>query len=556
MDILIYSTITNFIYFCAGCVCLSKNKLKTEGYFYVFFIGLISLSFTSLLLNFFFKLSPSFNSIIYILVIILFFIKTKFTTKLNKRIIIFLFISSIFTFLLIIYSNVNRPDAGLYHLPYISLLNENKIILGISNIHSRFAHISVLQYLSALNYNLLFLENGISIPLASIVSFFYIYFFNDILRVVTKKDEITYSKIFSLFITIYISYKINRYSGFGNDAIAHLSFFYLISYFLKSNLENIDLKKLTIISVFIFINKPMLGLVFFIPLFVIITNKDNRIKLLLLTTFSFPTLFLFLWLLKNIFISGCMIYPLKMTCINNLEWTNSSKITQDKMIGSAWSKAWPDRLDKKISMSEYNKNFNWIESWSKIHLKYIIRIVTPFLFIVVLMTFYFKFHSKNTDDDNDKNFRLKINFLIIFCLFGLICFFMIFPIYRYGYSYLITIICLLAIYSNKKKITSIKNINVFKIFFIICILVITTKQFIKINNNYSQNKLWPNIYTLGDKINSYEKIVLTNNFHYFYAFNGDNLCMYSKSPCTSYKVTDEIRPRKKLGYTILSLKND
>ncbi len=245
-----------------------------------------------------------------------------------------------------------------------------------------------------------------------------------------------------------------------------------------------------------------------------------------------------------------------MTCINNLEWTNSSKITQDKMSGSAWSKAWPDRLDKKISMSEYNKNFNWIESWSKIHLKHIIRIVTPFLFIVVLITFYFKFHSKNTNDDNDKNFRLKINFLIIFCLFGLICFFMIFPIYRYGYSYLITIICLLAIYFNKKKITSIKNINVFKIFFVLCVLVIITKQFIKINNNYSQNKLWPNIYTLGEKINSYEKISITNNFHYFYAFNGDNLCMYSKSPCTSYKVTDEIRPRKKLGYTILSLKND
>lgn len=556
MDILIYSTITNFIYFCAGYVCLSKNKLKTEGYFYVFFIGLISLSFTSLLLNFFFKLSPLFNSIIYILVIILFFIKIKFTSKLNKRIIVFLFISSICAFLLIIYSNVNRPDAGLYHLPYISLLNENKIILGISNIHSRFAHTSILQYLSALNYNLLFLENGISIPLASIVSFFYIYFFNDILRVITKKDEITYSKIFSLFITIYISYKINRYSGFGNDAVAHLSFFYLISYFLKSNLENIDLRKLIIISVFVFINKPMLGLVFFIPLFVIITNKDNRIKILLLSTFSFPSLFLFLWLLKNIFVSGCMIYPVKMTCIKTLEWTNFSKITQDNMEGSAWSKAWPDRLNKEISMSEYNENFKWLKSWSKIHLKHIIKIVTPFLSIIILISFYFKFHSNGRDDYLEKNFRLKINFLIIFCLLGVLSFVTIFPIYRYGYSYLITLICLLAIYFNKKKVTSMKNINVFKIFFIICIFVITTKQLLKVNKNYSQNKLWPNIYTLGEKINSYEKILLTDNFHYFYAFNGDNLCMYSKSPCTSYKVTDEIRPRKKLGYTILSLKND
>ena len=138
----------------------------------------------------------------------------------------------------------------------------------------------------------------------------------------------------------------------------------------------------------------------------------------------------------------------------------------------------------------------------------------------------------------------------------MLSFFTIFPIYRYGYSYLITLICLLAIYFNKKKITSTKNRNVFKVFFIICIFVITTKQLMKINKNYSKNKLWPNIYTLREKINSYEKIFLTDNFHYFYAFSGDNLCMYSKSPCTSYKVTDEILPRKKLGYTILSLKND
>jgi len=117
-------------------------------------------------------------------------------------------------------------------------------------------------------------------------------------------------------------------------------------------------------------------------------------------------------------------------------------------------------------------------------------------------------------------------------------------------------ICLLASNFNQKEITSIKNINVFKIFFIFCILVIITKQFLKINNNYYQDKFWPNIYTFGEKVNSHKKIFITNNFHYFYAFNGDNLCMYSKSPCTSYKLTDEIQPKKKLGYTILSLKND
>lgn len=54
-----------------------------------------------------------------------------------------------------------------------------------------------------------------------------------------------------------------RYSSFGNDAIAHLAYFYLISCILKNNLKEININKILLISVFIFLNKPMLGLVFF-----------------------------------------------------------------------------------------------------------------------------------------------------------------------------------------------------------------------------------------------------------------------------------------------------
>ena len=160
---------------------------------------------------------------------------------------------------------MNRPDAGLYHLPFISILNESKIIFGINNIHFRFGHTSILQYTSAINNNYLFKENGISIPLASIVSFFYIYFLNDIWKIIKKKNEPKISDFFSLFILIYISYKIIRYSSFGNDAVPHLTFFYLISYILKNNLKNIDFNKTFLISVFIFINKTTLGLVLIIP---------------------------------------------------------------------------------------------------------------------------------------------------------------------------------------------------------------------------------------------------------------------------------------------------
>ena len=90
-----------------------------------------------------------------------------------------------------------------------------------------------------------------------------------------------------------------------------------------------------------------------------------------------------------------MIYPLKATCINNLNWTNFTQITEDKILGSAWSKGWPDRIDKKISMYEYNKNFNWVKSWSKTHFKYILKTILPFIIILTIISLYLIFFAKH-----------------------------------------------------------------------------------------------------------------------------------------------------------------
>ena len=208
MDILVFSIITNFVYYSTGYIFLSQTKLNNNSVFLNFFIGAIILSFIGLLLNFFIPLSPQINSLIYVSIIIIFLLKNKLNFDAN--ILIFLIIASLITFFLLIKSNVNRPDAGLYHLPYISLLNENKIIFGLSNIHIRFSHVSIMQYLSAMNNNFLFFENGVSIPLASLVSFFYVYFFYDVWKVFRNREYPDISKFFSLFILIYISYKINK----------------------------------------------------------------------------------------------------------------------------------------------------------------------------------------------------------------------------------------------------------------------------------------------------------------------------------------------------------
>jgi hypothetical protein len=551
MDILLFSLLTNFLYFCCGSLFASEKKYDFNSQFYTYFIGAIIISFISLLLNFFVPLSPLINSITYLLIIILFGIKKKFI--LNKKNINFLLSSSFLTYLLIIYSTVNRPDAGLYHLPYISVINENKIIFGLSNIHFRFGHTSILQYLSAINNNYLFLNNGISIPLASIVSFFYLYFFYDIWKIIKEKENINLSNFFSLFIVIYITFKIAKYSEFGNDAVAHLSFFYLISYFLKNKIKKINFNKILLISVFIFINKPTLGLVFIAPIVIFFLQNNFGTKKIFFSLFSLPAFLLYLWLIKNIIVSGCAIYPVKTTCIKNLPWTNIKQIVTVNNESEAWSKGWPDRDNKNITVQEFSKNFNWLDAWKKKHLKYILNVVITYIVFLFFIILFIKIKFKNIKPENNKDINTNFFLCLVISGAGFLHFLFFFPLYRYGYSYIITLICLIFIIIIKDKASIKENVSVFKFVFITCVVIIITKKAIIIFNNY-KNLPWPNIYTLdpNGKIYSKSKIKIDNDFFYYLADKGDQLCMYSKSPCTSYPI-DNLKYSLKYTYILLNI---
>jgi hypothetical protein len=512
MDILIFSILTNFVYFCSGSLFIFDKKFDFHSQFYIYFIGVILISSISLILNFFTPLTPLINSIFYASIIVAFLIKKKFI--LNKKNISFLLISSLVTFLLIIFSTINRPDAGLYHLPYTSVINESKIIFGLSNIHFRFGHISILQYLAAINNNYLFSENGVTVPLASVISFFYLYFFYDVWKVLTKKEPPNLSNFFSLFIVIYIAFKIARYSEFGNDAVAHLSFFYLISCLLKSNIKEINFNKILLISVFTFINKPTLGLVFIAPIVIFFFQNSFKLKIFY-SLFSLPALLLYLWLIKNIIVSGCAIYPIKITCIANLPWTNIQQAVNANIESDAWSKGWPDRIDNNISMQEFIKNFSWLYVWSKKHLKYILNIIIPYIIILLFVTLYIQIKFKNVIIKSKKDLNVGYFLCLITSGVGIFSFLFFFPLYRYGYSYIVTLISLLFIFIIKNKLTVKENIPIFKFIFISCFIIIIAKQGIKIFYNY-KNTPWPNIYTLDSNGKIYQKTKIKINNDFFY----------------------------------------
>ena len=142
------------------------NQFDENGLFGFIFIGFISLG-----LNFFFPLNILLNNIIFIIIFILAFKLNFFKQNLIKLTINILFVTGI-AYLFIIYSNVNRPDGFLYHLPYSQIINDHKIIIGLSNLHFRFGHISIFQYISSFFVNSFYSKNGLLVPISLVPSFF------------------------------------------------------------------------------------------------------------------------------------------------------------------------------------------------------------------------------------------------------------------------------------------------------------------------------------------------------------------------------------------------
>ena len=163
INLILYSIVSIIIITPLGTFFNNQNDYSILNYTKNLIYGFIFLSFLALLLNFF-PLNRFINTII--LLIPLTIILKKFSYFYNLNFLKFLVINSIIIFLLITKSNVYRPDAYLYHIPFIDILNHNKIILGLSNLHYRFGHISIIQYSSSIFNNYIFLKNGIFFSIA------------------------------------------------------------------------------------------------------------------------------------------------------------------------------------------------------------------------------------------------------------------------------------------------------------------------------------------------------------------------------------------------------
>ncbi len=518
----------------------SKNLLEAGLY------GIIFVSLTTFISNFFFKIS-SFVSIIILFLPIIFTFKEIIYKK--KKIIFITILLGAVSSLIMYFDNTNRPDAGLYHLPFIKIINESKIIIGSANLEFRYGHTSILQYLSAAFNNLIFSELGILLPLANIFSIAVFY-----LLELIKKNNNLLKVIFFIFL-FNILYSMNRYSGFGNDDPGHIFYFLAVCNFLYFYIyPGIDkIKNILFFSLFAFLIKPFLILIFIFPLILLI---DKKIQVFTKINI-FCLLIVLLWFFKNILISSCAIYPVAKTCIKNLEWTTyKSSVSNPERVSrtsEAWAKDWPNKK-KDINQSEYIKNFNWLDTWKDNHFRIFINEIIPQIVLIITLIIL------STNSFNKKiNLNLNLK-LILIGFFSFALWFLKFPIYRYGHAYIISFINFLFLFylTSNYKIFNFKEKFIFKFINYTLILLIIGIAFKNVNRIYSNlntkyyQSPWPKMYSFTETNKKNQNLKINSNegeLLYYKPFPY-SLCMYSSSPCTSNLNVGDIRKKNILGYTI------
>ena len=506
--------------------------------------GCFCLGSLSLLINFFFPINIVVTNIILLIGILLFL---YFFKSIQKELIFFLLIT-LLAFLTGIYETSNRPDAGLYHLPYISNLNENKIIIGLNSLHSRFGFTSFLQYISSVFNNSFFSEKAIFFPNLILFSSSLLYFF----KLCTNSRVSNEIKVLALFFGISVAVDMNRFSEFGNDENAHMLFFIFITnfiiYFNRNNIDSNDyIKILLVLTLFLFMIKVTYSILIFLVIFIIFNSFKTFIFFEKLNIFLF-SIFCF-WILKNFLISGCLIYPIENTCFDKLLWTNKLYIAES-LSAEAWAKGYPDSKIK-YEFVKYIANFEWLSTWLSNHFIFILKKLSVILFILLFITIYI---SQNGNKFKaNKAFKIILYFNLIFCLIW----FLNFPVYRFGSGILISTIILIII-CFQKNLNLINLSKIIKISGLILVLLICSKsanRFIDSIKNNQSNNPWINIYSDNyEKKIRYKKIYYANNKKkYYYTPENSEICYYSPAPCTH--LVDENLHYKEINNYILILKN-
>ena len=546
---MIFSTFYNFfiITVVIGYSYIFKSYLKKENnqiHNLDLLYGLFFLIFLSLLLNFLLPLKLYF----YPIVIIGFssFVFSIYKKKMKINLVYYSLL--IFVFIFIIYSNGENADSPMYHHQIIKWLSNYKISLGLSNLEIRFGDNSLwFNFLSLFKFK--FKEFN-SIYTLNVIPFSFLTY--EIL-----KKEKTFSYLFlalSLSFLFFFSYLhpfqngviLNHLHNPEVDTIGMVFFilsFYLLLMFLDKKKKEIFHLLILSSSICFFIKLSYAGVALFPLIILIVFYKKNLIEIFRTKLIFYIILLFIFWIIKNLLTSGCLIFPLNLTCLNVIWSPGADEIETYKNVIKGFARDTRERL-RYLDFNHTIHTFNWFLPWFKDYAlnTSLLKISYVIIFFTSTSFFIFKRYT-NFLTINLSNAKIHFYILSVFLINFLIWFQA--PEIRFGWGtiislncYLLTILFFYNIFFKKINLNIIKYFT----FFFLTILIFDNKK------NFSVHNLL-NPYVAKINYSKIEKIFDLDDRSVYRSTNWK--CYDFKEICVN-SVKDKYFLKKKFGYLIFT----
>jgi hypothetical protein len=438
---------------------------------FVFFpvLSLFLIGNISVFANFFLPLKKL-NLFWVVVLFILLFFNLKEPFQLDNK--LFLFIS-----LFIIPSVLSISSYGLklhydsidYHINFQYWIREDKIVLGLSNLYIAYGWSTIYEYILS---NFWFKDNFIFLHYVNLIFFTFFYNFVAYNILFSNNNFLKYTSTSIVMYSFLDNFGIN---GGGNgflsiqmigkpDLAVGVLYFVTLTLFLSDFLRNKfsynNLVLITMLALFSFQIK-IVSAYLIIPILIYVYKvRKNRISKIHIQTGFILVLLLISFIIKNILISGCVFFPIEHLCLNDLSWTDQSKVKQFSSSVVSNNNGLTFDTDLRIWFRIWMNNAYNLQVYSNMLLSFTI------IYIINLLTL-----RKNINQ-NKRNEIYSIGFIIFIAL----AFFITGPTVRYGFGTFLIVLSLNTLRKNTpKKKVKIQIVNKSMIFILFISIILTPR---------------------------------------------------------------------------------
>ena len=482
---------------------LKKIKFDVDSFsifglsIYIFspIIGFFILGNLTLFLNFFFSLN-TLRPYFFILFIsmVLMNLNEKINLDINKKDLSILYFFIPLILFTSSYGMRLHFDATDYHLISQNWIRNSKIVFGLSNVYAGYGWSTIYEYIQA---NFWFNKNFIYLHYINVSFFISFYQFiyscifssrNNFLRIASLNlllfgflDNFGFGGGGNTFLLFQTIGKPDLTSGIIFTITGLILFKFLL---FNEKINGMDFFFVSLFALFAFQLKILNSILIFLLIpFLFVYVKQNNLSFFstLKSNFMILAVFVF-YLIKNVIITGCVIFPISYTCLTSASWSNKDYVK---------NYAEGVRLGNFGIPNLSSFNFNeWYSPW--INNAYNFNTYRNFLLSIMIIILINQFLTPF----NEVKIQ-KIFFLRLFQVFSILFFLYSGPTVRYGLGITNLLIGTLSL----KKLIKNKGLNNI-LLLIFCLTLLGTPRLYSYKY-FIDSPITP--FVVESKIGTYEK---------------------------------------------------